>query len=89
MFKTTPYTQYPLFSGYDVDPLPTKEVFTLENRSVFPKIPTEKSVGIGCRGQPEEKFLGNSQGNRPRRGAAPRYMGVSGTKVGKPMLIQS
>ena len=31
-----PYTQYPLFSGYDVDPLLKKEVFTMENQ-VFPK----------------------------------------------------
>ena len=43
--KSTPYTQHPLFSGYDVDPLLKKEVFTLENRSAFPKKYPEKKRG--------------------------------------------
>ena len=29
----TPYTQYPLFLGYDVDPLLKKEVFTMPGDS--------------------------------------------------------
>ena len=43
----TPYTQYPFFLGYHVDPLLKKEVFTLKNQ-VFPKIPLKKwVVGVG------------------------------------------
>ena len=43
----TPYTQYPLFLGYAVDPLLKKEVFTLK-KQVFPKIPSKKRVfGVG------------------------------------------
>ena len=44
----TPYTQDPLFSGYDVGPLLKKEVFTMENQ-VFPKN-TLKKAGIWSRG---------------------------------------
>ena len=34
----TPYSKYPLVSGYHVDPLLEKEVFAMENQ-VFPKTP--------------------------------------------------
>ena len=39
----TPYSKYPLIFGYDVGRLRKKQVFTMENRSVFPNIPGEKS----------------------------------------------
>ena len=43
----TPHSKYPLFSGYDVDPLLKKEVFTLENQ-VSQNIPYKKWVfGVG------------------------------------------
>ena len=45
----TPYSKYHLFSGYHVDPLLKKEVFTMENRSVFPKN-TLKTAGLLSRG---------------------------------------
>ena len=49
-YHSSPYTQYPLFSGYDVDRLLKKEVFTLENRSAFQQKYPEKSVGIWSSG---------------------------------------
>ena len=37
LLPLTPYSKTPLFSGYHVDPLLKKDVFTMENQ-VFPKI---------------------------------------------------
>ena len=42
--RPTPYTQYPLFLGYDVDPLLKKEVFTMEIQ-VFQKMQWVFGVG--------------------------------------------
>ena len=44
---TYPYFKYPLFLGYDVNPLLKKEAFTMENRSVIPKTAHFFIFGVG------------------------------------------
>ena len=69
----TPYTQYPLFLGYDVDPLLKKEVFTLKNQ-VFPKIPSKKRVfGVGGNQNPVSKWSTQNHASRIKKADTRSY----------------
>ena len=45
--KSTPYSDYPLFLGYHVDPLLNKEVFTMETQVSKKKKPTRSGIWSG------------------------------------------